>query len=410
MQEEWNSKGEQYAKEINEMVAFGETNGWENWKGGEPEDKREHLAEEVISKLKQANLANDVERFREQFPPSHSPIISYLDKKGQDIEQLHFIDDQKIVFLRGASYEKRQAYLLNNDQVLELDGQIDAIGKSKQNNIFAIAIDNKITTFNGWEGEVINEFILNEKPIYGITYLIPFNDGNKVLMVTEEGIYLISKNEEKLIHPVNEDEEDEDWSPSISMENATLSNDNTYIVVGDQGYDHRVLDAEGNFLGSIGPQSSYPHFCLFSKDDSQLITNACYFYNGVTIGVASDKLNGAKIEPYKKSDDYTIINNNMRIYAGLATDQYYILGDANGYIKAIDKEGNKIWQHFLGSTISGMTISDDEKTLWVGSYSGMLHKLILGKGHRDSHTIGDGNHYEEFRLLIWKEEPQIWKW
>ena len=32
IQEEWNSKGENYAREINEMVEFGEKNGWENWK------------------------------------------------------------------------------------------------------------------------------------------------------------------------------------------------------------------------------------------------------------------------------------------------------------------------------------------------------------------------------------------
>ncbi len=36
IQEEWNSKGEHYAREINEMVELGEKNNWENWKGKEP--------------------------------------------------------------------------------------------------------------------------------------------------------------------------------------------------------------------------------------------------------------------------------------------------------------------------------------------------------------------------------------
>jgi len=31
IQNEWNKKGRQYAIEINEMVEFGESNGWENW-------------------------------------------------------------------------------------------------------------------------------------------------------------------------------------------------------------------------------------------------------------------------------------------------------------------------------------------------------------------------------------------
>lgn len=409
IQQEWNSKGEHFAIEINEMLEFGEKNGWENWKGKEPEDKREHLAQEVIRLLRQANIEKNVAHFRDNFPPSHAPIISFLEKQSQSIVQLHFISEQKIVFLTGTAYQKRQAYLLNNDQTIELDKDINAIGKSKQDNIFAIATDSKISTFRGWEGVLINEFTLNETAKLGITELIPFNDGSKILIVTSEGIYLVTKNEEQLIHPLNEECE-EDWSSYIDMENATLSNDNKYIVVGDQCYDHRILDSNGNTLGSIGPQSSYPHFCLFSKEDNQLITNSCHFYNGITIGINSDKFIGVEIEAYTESEDYKIIDEEMRVYVGLATRNYYILGDAYGNIKAIDNNGKKVWRHFLGSTISGMTISDDEETLWVGSSSGILHKLILGKGHRDKHTIGNGNHYEEFRLLIWKNETQIWKW
>lgn len=409
IQKEWNLKGQNYAKQVNEMVEFAEKYGWENWKEKDPENKREHLADEVIKLLKISNLENKVEQFRNDFPPSHFPIISFLEKQSQSIGQLHFIENQKIVFLTGTSYQKRQAYMLNDGKVLKLDEKINAIGKSKKNNIFAIATEGKISTFKGWEGELINEFELTEAANLGITELIPFNDGEKLILVTSEGIYLVSNEIERLIHPINENNE-EDWSSNIDMENATLSNDNRYIVVGDQCYDHRILDSNGKTIGSIGPQSSYPHFCLFSKDDGQLITNSCHFYNGITIGVDSDKLNGISIDAYVESDEYKIIDDTMRVYVGLATSKYYILGDAYGYIKAFDKNGNKIWRHFLGSTISGMTISDDEKTLWVGSSSGILHKLILGKGHRDNHTIGNGNHYEEFRLLIWKNEPQIWKW
>lgn len=116
------------------------------------------------------------------------------------------------------------------------------------------------------------------------------------------------------------------------------------------------------------------------------------------------------IESYTESDQYNVIDDSMRVYVGVAIVDYYILGDAYGYIKAFDKNGIKRWQHFLGSTISGITASDDGHTLWVASCSGMIHKLLLGKGHGDKHTIGDGNHYEEFRLLIWKEESQPLKW
>lgn len=408
LKEEWNRLGSKYAHEINEMVAFGEKNGWENWKGKEPEDKREHLANEVIELLKIANKIITTTEFRTDFPPSHCPFIKFFKEKGQSIELLEFIDNQKIVFVTGASYEKRQAYFLDNDKILALDSSIDAVGKSKQNNVFAIASSNKITTTQGWGGEIIATFNLVETKDFGITKMIPFNDGLKVLLVTSEGIYIISNNCEKMIHP-EADLDDEEWDANIYMENATLSNDNQFIIVGDQDCAHRVLDTTGNETGYIGQQSSYPHFCLFAKDDSQLITNSCHFYNGITIGVSAENLNGIAIPEYEESSLYTIIEDGMRVYSGVATTEYYILGEAYGYIRAIDKNGKQLWYHFLGSTITGMTLSDDEKTLWIGCSSGILHKLQLEQGLRDNHTIGNGNHFEEFRLLLWKEEP-ILKW
>lgn len=408
IKEEWNTLGSTYASDVNEMVEFGENNGWENWKGKEPEDKREHLADDIYKLLKDANNNDAIEAFRNDFPPSHSPLIKFLEQKGQSIEQLQFIDKQKIVFLTGTSYQKRQAYILNNTRTIKLESSIQAIGKSKKDNVFAIVSNDKITTTQGWEGDVISTFDLLETKGLGITALIPFNDGLKILLITSAGIYLISNASEKMIHP-EPDLEDEEWDSNIDMEHATLSNDNKFIIVGDQCSNHRILDHKGEQIGSIGQQSEYPHYCLFSIDDNQLIMNSCHFYNGITIAVSTENLNGINIPEYKENLLYNTIDKEMRVYCGYATSDFYILGDAYGYIRAIDRSGKCIWRHFLGSTISGITISDDEKTLWIGSYSGMLHKLQLEKGVRDSHTIGNGNHYEDFRLILWKEEP-VMRW
>jgi len=404
----WNLLGSKYASDVNKMVQFGETNGWENWKGEEPKDEREYLADAVYQLLKEANKNNTITQFRDDFPPAHTPFIKFIQDKGQSVEQLHFINEQKIVFLIGTAYQKRQAYILKDDTIIELKTSINAIGKSKQNNVFAIASNNTIVTTQGWEGTVIATFNLDKAKDLGISELIPFNDGHKVLLTTSEGIFIISKGSENMIHPIP-DLEDEEWESDIDMENATISNDNRYIVVGDQCSDHRILDNNGEEIGEVGPQSSYPDFCLFSKNDHQLITNSCHFYNGVTIGVDATNLTNINITAYEESEDYTVIDDGMRVYCGVATSKYYILGDAFGYIKAIDTKGNCIWKYFLGSTITSITISDDENTLWIGSASGMLHKLQLDKGLRDNHTIGNGNHYEEFRFIFWKEES-IMQW
>ena len=172
------------------------------------------------------------------------------------------------------------------------------------------------------------------------------------------------------------------------------------------------MDSEGERLGCIGAQSSYPHFCLFSADDTQLITNSCHFYNGVTIGVDRALLKcGLEVEAYSYDEEgeqnFTLIDDAMRVYAGVATRDFYILGDAYGYIKAVGKDGRKIWRHYLGGTIKSMALSEDGGVLFVGTYGGRLHKLRLGAG-QDRHTIGNGNHKEEFRLIAY--EDKIYRW
>jgi hypothetical protein len=61
-------------------------------------------------------------------------------------------------------------------------------------------------------------------------------------------------------------------------------------------------------------------------------------------------------------------------------------------------------RYYIGGTISAMAVSEDARTLYVGGYAGGLHQLKLDAGHRDNHTIGSGNHYEECRWLFWKSE------
>lgn len=169
IKKEWNNLGSKYATEINEMVEFGEKNGWENWKGKEPEDKRDHLADEIYRLLKEANKTNTIDEFREHFPPAHSPLLKFFESKGQNIGQLHFIENEKIVFLTGTAHQKRQAYVLDAKEIIELDPSIHAIGKSPRNNVFAILSDNKITTTKGWQGEIIRTFPLTETKDLGIT-------------------------------------------------------------------------------------------------------------------------------------------------------------------------------------------------------------------------------------------------
>jgi hypothetical protein len=402
---EWNEKGTHFAQQINEMVAYAAKHGWDKVERKEISDQREHLVPDVLAALRQANKNNTVTAFRESCPPSFAPFIGFVDEQGESIWDIHFIDTDRVVFLTGSPYETRQAYLWDakNDKLGKLDPAIVSIGRSPRENCFALASKNRIITTAGWDGPVIYEFKYPDIPI---TQMIPFNDGLQVMLITPNGIYITVNEDCVLIHPVYareeeeefEEEEDDEYGTEISMEHGALSPDNKLISFGEQGSDHRVGGNDGVF--DIKPGSEYPHFTLFSKDGAQVLLNSCHMYHGATIIAQTGDL---KKKP-------KVIDKEDRIYAGVATGKGYIWGNADGYIKAYDYKGKFLWQYYIGGTISGMAVSEDESTLYVGSYAGALHQLKLDAGHRDNHTIGTGKHYEECRWLFWKSEAGPLKW
>ena len=425
-QKEWNEKGEKYAKAVNDMVAFAEVHGWDAYKGEYPVDEREgmtQLCEAVFELLKEANERGETAKFRADFPPSNVIFSGENEKfknKLRDIDQICPLGGENVLFIASNDYGKT-LYLLEGDRVSEVAKGVIAVGKSKRNEIYALLNQNEVRLIRGYDGksggEPIAKFSHDVELTYGEAEILPFNDGSKVLLSCHDGIFLISQSGAKLIYPIYEElyEDDEgNVAPLyIDMANATLSNDNALIVAGEQNTDEHVLmDSEGERLGGIGAQSAYPHFCLFSADDTQLITNSCHFYNGVTIGVDRALLKrGLEVGFYDPDSgdeqNFTLIDDAMRVYAGVATQDFYILGDAYGYIKAVGKDGRKIWRHYLGGTIKSMALSEDGRVLFVGTYGGRLHKLRLGAG-QDSHTIGNGNHKEEFRLIAY--EDKIYRW
>ena len=419
-QKEWNEKGEKYAKAVNDMVAFAEVHGWDAYEGEDAVDEREgvtQLCEAVFELLKEANERGETAKFRADFPPSNVIFDKKLRKKLRDIDQICPLGGENVLFI-ASNDDGKTLYLLEGDRVSEVADDVIAVGKSKRNEIYALLNQDEVWLIRGYDGksggELVARFSHELEIIYDEAEILPFNDGKKVLLAAHDGIFLISQSGAKLIHPIYEDEgEDEDeYELEIAMANATLSNDNELIVAGEQDSDHVLMDSEGERLGCIGAQSSYPHFCLFSADDTQLITNSCHFYNGVTIGVDRALLKrGLEVGFYDPDggdeQNFTLIDDAMRVYAGVATRDFYILGDAYGYIKAVGKDGRKIWRHYLGGTIKSMALSEDGRVLFVGTYGGRLHKLRLGAG-QDSHTIGNGNHKEEFRLIAY--EDKIYRW
>ncbi|WP_221090481.1 hypothetical protein [Deinococcus aquaedulcis] len=411
-QNQWNERGATYAKAINDMLAFADVHGWEAWQGPDAQDDRQDFAPQVLERLREANLHGTTSALREQLPPSFAPFAQLAHERGQYVGQLVALDNDRLVFMVGAPYEPRQAYLLQDGMCQPLSREWLAVGKAKRGTVIAVADPLAITLRDGWNGPILNTLPYATDPAAGITHLFPFNAGDAALVVSAAGIDLLTPQTAVRLLPVADGDGDEGLTGLIDMENADLSHDNRLICAGSQSSDHLLFGADGTRLGRIGPQSEYPHFCLFSTNDSLLLSNSCHFYNGVSIAVNVTDPASVNIAPYQEpgSDPgVRLIDPAMRVYGGVSFSGGVILGDAHGYLRAYDWQGQALWRHYLGGTISGMALSPDEQRLWVGTYAGTLHQLALGQG-QDAHTIGNGDHKEEHRWLFWKGESSVLKW
>ncbi|MEY9977285.1 PQQ-binding-like beta-propeller repeat protein [Lysinibacillus sp. RC79] len=85
------------------------------------------------------------------------------------------------------------------------------------------------------------------------------------------------------------------------------------------------------------------------------------------------------------------------------------MGDAYGYLRMIDFEGNELWRYFVSGTISGMALNSDETILLFGTYNGTLHVLDLTSTEPSPYEIGTSSIRESYRWIFWDtQQPLYW--
>ncbi|EKU99859.1 hypothetical protein Lepto7375DRAFT_1940 [Leptolyngbya sp. PCC 7375] len=433
-QAEWRTKTLQYVAAINAFVEVGLRDGWDQ-AGEEPEvPDREHLANAAIDAVRQANQTGNLVRLREQWPPAHQPFIHLLQENGQSIPMVCILPDSSILARIGAVYESGRVVHIVGDTVSDVP-DVEFFGCGPNRRYFAIAAPPGIHITDGWNGPItaicpwptglegipdsFDAVPLNAPP--NPTKLIPFPDGTRVLLVSADGIFVLSPEGASRLLPrkseiqeffewLQENHPDDDLSLDLSMEHGTLSKDGRLIVVGAQDSFHLVFDAQLNLISEIGPHSEYPHYALFSADESMMAFNACHFYNGTTIGVPTHALKGMETDFYEEDSHIIELEDGARVYAGVSRQDEFIVGDASGYIRAFSTAGDFRWQLFIGSAISSMDLSSEGKILVVSTYAGFLSIIQLDAGTPAPHQIGTDNHVESHRWLFWKNEPMPLIW
>jgi WD40 repeat protein len=433
----WCDEGASYASALNAFIARGNQEGWDKVSSkDEPKDTRQPLAEAVLDVVRRANATGDIDGLRDRFPPAHAPFMNLLEENGQGLPVVLLLDDGRIVARIGAPYEAGKVVMIDGLRVEPLAPDIITVGRSPQRTHFAVANSDGVTVHRGWDGPVTAvlkwptglEGIpagFAVVPLQGppvVTQLIPFDWGDKVLLVSPSGIFVLTLDAARRVLPteaqmrehfewLKKEYPDDEPAYDLDMDHGALSPDGKLIAAGHQSSTHLVFDAETlEVVGDIGNLSEYPHYAVFSDDGSVIAFNSCHFYSGATIGIATDLLPGLKTEPYEQDERIVMLEDGARVYAAVCRDGEFIIGDAGGYLHAFDKTGTFRWNHFIGSTISAIDVSRDGKQLVVATYAGFLSVIDLDTGSSDSHAIGSSTNRERRRWIFWKNEktPLVW--
>lgn len=140
----WREEGQRYARDVNQFVHKGLTEGWDK-AGNEPaEDTRGALAAKIYKMIRGANERGEIAELRAQLPAATWPLSGHFQKEMQAIRSIHFISDDAVVFSTGTPWEKKAVVAVHKD-VISVFGEYSLVGASPDNQFYALAGTQGIT-------------------------------------------------------------------------------------------------------------------------------------------------------------------------------------------------------------------------------------------------------------------------
>ncbi|MDP3165980.1 MAG: WD40 repeat domain-containing protein [Hydrogenophaga sp.] len=406
-----------------------------------PEDPRKASALTVLQLARVVSAWGDEdlsERFRQRFAFAADVYVKQAAHAGRFIGPVFALDDGRVLARIGAAYDDTAHWVaLQGGKHTPLPA-LKGLGRSPDRHCFVQSDGKHITTHQGFDGPVIARFALpqgNEglPPAVEVVAgplgqrcdeLIPFNNGQRVLLRNPTGIYLLGEHGVQRLHPQSFDEDgpytwrknqsDEDYGAMLKLDmlHMALSPDERHIAVGDQDSVHILMNAKGQVLHRYEPLSSYPHHTAFSHDGTQLFANSCHFYGGCTLAAPVDAslLPALASGSEGETQEAPAINTQWRVYASATVPGVVIMGDANGYLHAVDDTGQNLWRHHIGSTISAIDVSPDGSSILACSYGGYLVHLEHVETGMDPYSIGTSLYVETRRWIFWSDEAAPLRW
>jgi len=429
----WRERSLEYVAAISECVLRGMRNG-EDQAGEPPRETRQPLAGRVIDAVREANKTGELADLRKKFPPAHNPFIELLKENGQHLAPVVLLDDGRI--LLGIGYENGHVVVIEGTKVEKMPGVL-TFGRSPNRKYFAVGRAESIDIHDGWGGaKVVSLNWPTIGPLKGVQHveqLVPFPDGQRVVLATPDAILAVGPQHTELLYPRSIEElQDNVGRISLNNPHAAISPDGSLISIGDRlTCMHIIFNDQYEVVGEIYPLvDAAPGCASFSRDGELLTLSSFMLYNGATLVVPTSRFPGLSVsfEDLEKhwfskntvtemrqglqdlDRDLVLVDADARVYAAAWRCEEFIIGDASGYLRAFDKTGKFLWQHFIGSSVNGIDLSPDGKTLVVTTYAGFVCILDLDTGEPDPFAISTATHRERRRWLFWRKEPTPLVW
>ena len=313
-----------------------------------PRDPRVPLAGQVLDLVRRANAEGVVGELRARFPPPVGPLGDLHPDHEIRVHSLLLLDERRQLVGVGG----RGMFLIEGDRTTEIAGII-TYGRSPDQRRFARAHPGGVDLCEGWDAPARRilpwpsgrEGIPAGVAVEGwegpppIVDLLPFPDGERALLVSERGIFVLGAEGAERIHPdqqallewIAEWEERHPGRPvplALSMAHGAISPGGDLLAVGDQDSDHRLLGRDLRQVATVAPLTSYPHHAVFSADGAQVALNSCHLYQGGTLGIPVGLLPELAPDAGPEDDRLNVLDDTSRIYAAVAFADGYVFGDA----------------------------------------------------------------------------------
>ncbi|MDO5692364.1 MAG: hypothetical protein Q4G70_07775 [Pseudomonadota bacterium] len=433
---QWKSAVLAHAAHLNDYILRGDACDWQDMDAHDPAPDLSALLPQMLAELRAANAEGSeaaINAFREHWPPMHEATLELLEESSQGFGALAWLPDGDLLVRTGCWYEPGRVLCIQGLRIVDMP-HVEMFGLSPNQRVLALAANGSVrlvpstdctnqaelATFSlpdGSEGlpagHPVND--QREHPGTDIQLLLPFDDASGVVVVQSAGVFLLTASGTTRLLPTDtelaEAMKDKTRYPVyLDMCHAAISPDGRWIVCGAQDGPHRVFNARGELVDSIGPHGEYPHHAAFFADGRHAAMNACHFYNGATIAVDASAFGGIQTDYYEEHPAVTVIDPSARVYASAPAGHALVLGDAQGYLWARDHTGQLQWKQYVGGTICAMAASADGARLAVGTYSGTVHIIDLADTRPAPEQVGVRARKELRRWVFWKKENQPLAW